>query len=1377
MTTCTIQQRQEALDLEKERVAELAANGADVTEMEELLNFYQDNIDKPIRLKNKKRQYNKAFTPIKQSTINKMNTKANDPRTTNGTKLVIKSGYVDKNGKAAYTVTYPNNKKEYTIGAHAIVMRDMDAQHSVDETLGSNHKSARIKDGEVVLPGTELNHFKSIENMLNELDTMDNIGTSDRHKEHIFKIARHLVNGLKKPVQEMNVYLSDKYDKNDGFIAFKNDPGIYLKRGYETRTYGTDMSLIETFLHELIHGSSHQGFTEHKVALSREIRLLSALRRKALAVLKPEDLMGDVVLDPEEEYKIAEGRLDYMAGENGLEEFLAMALSNEKIFNKLKSIRLSEKKKVTNIFDSLSNAFTAFIDSLLTIIGKKERTMRGDKLLMKLVSDIGKLNHEAEFVKNNSYTARASRVIDTAEEKWNEWVNNLEEKNKDIIVKKLANNKDLTLMDKIREIQFVAASKEGTPVLQNMLSVIGLKPEGSVQTILRHMKHSDDFGNTVQSLTLASSQVDMHREHTATMVSHMINKSFKSKLSKPRKKALYIASMIAGNDTLVQDYSEKELLNLYKSDDNVDAAIGRVEENITKNLSIEDERYMLHQAKGLANLMLTGHSSVVQRKNAEAIVKHVLINDINSVSEEMVGDVDRLVSLYALKSLDKTVKKNMVELIKLDYAGVKMIGATQQGFMEYMKSKLSDNDRMNLMKNYHRETFDDQIDKRILPTDKKTKAKMRLEGYSLAEKLPGLGLGYDNVEVGLYVSDELIRRPMNRSSLRYLGNRDSGNSLWQDAINKGVDTGVFDIVQEQVKKGNELAEKYEQAVRQGKKVNDKTNVVPVVNEINEVIDYKTEVPIERKLKHLGLVMNTSIAMGRSQAHEADLEETAELNEIVWDELMADMIENVHTTGKFGKNGFEYVDITPLSDINEVKDAASILPDNIRKLMNKIKKTNSVIKRANKDYKRDVDLDEIRKNIPKGMRESVEFNEDLNKFQLSDVMVEEAVGEDRYLNMTKVKRNNVRNVFAKDMFKVRRDMLLDVFGVRDASLSSLIPTHKYTRIIKKTIRKMEDFWKEIVKIFKVDVIIRTLPVIIGNIISNIMYSIQYGLMPWEVVGRQIEGIKLLQEHIAGVDRLAEIKTELLVKPGNKTLIREMNEIKDNQRNSPIKPLIDAGLYQHIVEDVNVEDLNSNNRIARFIDDKTDGVPEIVKQGGHALFMSEKTGFFQLIAKMTAYSDFVARYSQYTLGIEKEQKRYQEKNGTKMPKEEAERLAEQTLVRVRDAFVNYAKPDSKLMQYMNDMGLVAFSKYAVRIQLGIQDLIKLKPLRFILATIGQELMEDMTGINPEDIAESSIFNKGPSHWLYSPGVEEIIGSVMEPHLIRILGDAAEGSFIAP
>ena len=153
-------------------------------------------------------------------------------------------------------------------------------------------------------------------------------------------------------------------------------------------------------------------------------------------------------------------------------------------------------------------------------------------------------------------------------------------------------------------------------------------------------------------------------------------------------------------------------------------------------------------------------------------------------------------------------------------------------------------------------------------------------------------------------------------------------------------------------------------------------------------------------------------------------------------------------------------------------------------------------------------------------------------------------------------------------------------------------------------------------------------------------------------------------------------------------------------------------------------------------------------------------------MTAYSDFVARYAQYTLGSKKEKEIFLKKNGRQMTSEEETTLDEQMIIRVRDAYVNYSKPDSKILQYMNDMGFVAFSKYAIRIQLGVQDLIKLKPLRFTLALIGQELFEAGTGYNPDDIGEISVLNREPTSWVFTPGFSKIFGDIIEPQMITHL-----------
>ena len=1360
MTSCSITQRKEAIEREREAIIEQGNNGANIEEALAVLKYYEDNIDNEVKLKNKAKQYNKQFTDISTSMIGKLN--ADKPRT-GKTPLTIKSGYIDKNGRAAYKITYPNGAKEYTMGAHAITLDTLDAQHSVvpnSDRLASDPTDKDIKDGEVVLEASKINNYAALETLALDLDKMDLTDTSDSHKKHLLTVLKKITGGLKKPIQEMNVYLSDKYSRNNGFIEFEDEPGIYLNKGDGSKPLGTDMTLMEKFVHELIHGASHYGLTINDVALSKQKRLLTQLRTKALQKLTYKDLMGDTVLKPRTEIKIAKARLAYMAeGDKGLEEFLAIGLSNEKVFNVLKGIQLREKKANTNIGNALYNAFMGFVDAILKQIGKGEKTMHGDKLMMKLVSDIGALNKEAEYIRSNSLYAKADRKIEEYNTAVREWFDKLEEKNQNYIIDKLGAREKLGPIDMLRAVHMIVASEKGTPILQNLMAMVKLNEEGMLQTIIRHMKHADPHSNQMQKLTLAASQIDSSREATAANITSVINTAFKGKILKNRRKAIYHASMMADLGPILESYGPDQIVDFYKDDAVIDAEIADIEKTLASKMSTSDHNYLVNQVQGLADLMMTGNSTIVQRKNAKAIAQHVLPK--SKQTDAIIADVDLLVSLYATKYLDGTVKTEMVKVMEEEYDALVVIAKAQKTFRETMDATHSKEESLNRIKNYHRETYDAQVDHKVARTDAKTRQQMRDEGYSLKEKLPALGLGYGaSEEAGLYVSDELIRRPMNRASIRYTGDREPGRSLWEDAVSRGMDSVAADLLKNQRAKGRELAYLYEQEVRAGNKPNIETHVVPIVNENGKVIDYKTTDLVAHRLAHKGLEANAAMAVGRTQAHEVDLEQSKELNKVVWNTLMDDMIENAHSAGDVGNKGYRYVDISALSNIDEVKDSNSILPKEIKEMMYRVKRANVAINNLNSSYDDGMTIEAAAERNGGVLSGDIAFNEELDKFELSDDIMRDIVGEDKYDGLSGAKQKKLKRIFGKNVFKVRRDMLLDTFGVRDASLANLIPSHKTTRLLKKAIRQLEDAWREIVKIFKVDVIIRTLPVIMGNIVSNFMYSIQYGLPPWEVAKRQLEGVHLLKQYLTEQQELHKLDVELAVDHNNKKLQLRKSEIEANLRTSPIRDLIDAGLYQHIVEDVNMEDLNSNSRIARYVNDKTEGAPEWVKTLGHGIFISEKTSLFQAVTKMTAYSDFVARYAQYTLGVEKEQRIYQDQHGKPMTRVQKETLKQNMVIRVRDAYVNYSKPDSKLLQYMNDMGFVAFSKYAIRIQLGIADLIKGKPLRFTLAMIGQELFEMGTGYDPADIVESSVFNKDPSKWLYVPGFTKIVGDIIEP-----------------
>ena len=83
-------------------------------------------------------------------------------------------------------------------------------------------------------------------------------------------------------------------------------------------------------------------------------------------------------------------------------------------------------------------------------------------------------------------------------------------------------------------------------------------------------------------------------------------------------------------------------------------------------------------------------------------------------------------------------------------------------------------------------------------------------------------------------------------------------------------------------------------------------------------------------------------------------------------------------------------------------------------------------------------------------------------------------------------------------------------------------------------------------------------------------------------------------------------------------------------------------------------------------------------------------------------------------------------------------------VRDAFVNYNKPNSRAVEWANQMGLVMFTKYFTRIQKAVKHQARNHPLKLLLAIAAQEwVIGDV-----EDITDQSILTKDIGKMFYNP-----------------------------
>jgi len=194
-----------------------------------------------------------------------------------------------------------------------------------------------------------------------------------------------------------------------------------------------------------------------------------------------------------------------------------------------------------------------------------------------------------------------------------------------------------------------------------------------------------------------------------------------------------------------------------------------------------------------------------------------------------------------------------------------------------------------------------------------------------------------------------------------------------------------------------------------------------------------------------------------------------------------------------------------------------------------------------------------------------------------------------------------------------------------------------------------------------------------------------------------------------------------------------------------------MYQTLVEDVSQEDdpYSYGSLLKETAENKSKWIPKPIKAVGKVALMTHDTGIYKLANHLTVMSDFTARYAlnQYL------------KNDVKTQDMGGERR----LQLVRDAFIMYDVPTSKQLQWLNDKGLVWFSKYYLRIQHVIFRLVRENPLRALMVhTMGNF-------IDWPTILHSSIFQKdlaGALGW----GAGEIVNVPQEIATIDMFTDLA-------
>lgn len=211
--------------------------------------------------------------------------------------------------------------------------------------------------------------------------------------------------------------------------------------------------------------------------------------------------------------------------------------------------------------------------------------------------------------------------------------------------------------------------------------------------------------------------------------------------------------------------------------------------------------------------------------------------------------------------------------------------------------------------------------------------------------------------------------------------------------------------------------------------------------------------------------------------------------------------------------------------------------------------------------------------------------------------------------------------------------------------------------------------------------------------------------------------------------------------------EMVELRDRLARNPIKPLIDAGLMPTIVEDVEVDDnrYTYKAKLDRKVEKFTSKVPAWMRTVGKQVYMTHDTATYKFLSQSTQLSDLVARYALYEHATTRRK--------DPLSQADALRLAE-------DSFVNYDLPSHRTLQYLNDMGIVMFTKYYLRIQKVIMRLVKERPARGLILVALEHYISGL-----QSVMDSSWVNKLGNNPLQD-GALGFLGSLKELPAIKLL-----------
>lgn len=1147
-----------------------------------------------------------------------------------------------------------------------------------------------------------------------------------------------------------------------------------------SRFVSRQTSMAAVYAHELIHPAVGEAIANPDAyGVTREVDILKQFHDDIGKELTPEFFRpSDYDTYTEAEKKLADQSAqetyDYMFNNpdkdtiGGLQEFVAWAVTDPRMREYLKNRQASSYSKEYNgkntlqkIMYILKHIFKAMfgntesrkkVMTTLTRVGTESRKQTNTlDAMQKLIVEISYANRYAANKLNNNKLSKLENVFEALGSAMQvikpvndfvsdkvKWIfdlggvsNRFERTYKSLeeIIRAQGITENGSKMDTLKTLLLCPFSHNMRVALTDtLIGCCSLGQRSTFAHLIRDVSDKDDATRQLETLASNRTNIDRMSRGVGAAYSAEILEAFEGKLFEEDSVALTKAGIGCDLQSLLTNgYTVKEIQEL-ASGVGIEEAIKSHELAIAKHYEKAKNgkkmaTWTRNQCIGLAHFMNTNKGNPSQCLNAYDIARGFLSSSINDKADEkLVGHIDCLASLYAIWNARP---EDRLAISKMNAKGLETVLKCHRDLV----SKSFDAgyiERTHIIKGWHSSIIDDTKAYAVAPVDPATRKQMEEDGYKLYndQALPVDGM--TNAILGFYVKDMITPEHRQGAALQITGKRSMGQSLNSFMENNPDIIGDRrDYITKQIKKAHAIRMKMQNTMETEEDLTyeDFTNkgivgsyYTPIINPKGQVVDFRITMFNDFKdeaMKRDNNVLSVISKMGMTHTVKASAgDQNLNIVHFLVDDMEKNMDPNTHTVRRQYEN------------LGEV-----ILGSQERRNKHDIKYVRLQI---------DPDSEFIAPDIPAAIVPS-EMREAMRKLEKHG-----------------------------DGLWVREDWLYQIFGTPEMSMADMEVFKKENmRAVRNGIRFAEHLIKAIATLAKVAIVFKKPAVIIGNAVSNYLFHLMNGQNPVTAARMDTENLQLIMEYMKmekDINRLDLKKDIGEATPAEKA---QLTRLRAHLEHSPIHELVQAGLFSAVVEDTSKKDqdaikvmlrkITENEQLKKTAKSVVGDIFDMDTKLGQAagqLYMREGTPIYDFIYTMTQYSDFVSRATDYRIGMRNMPEKI--RSNADLRRKYKKALIEQ----IRDDYINYDIPQSKLMNYVNAMGYTFFTKYFFRIQRIIRRTTTRRPL-MSFAMMAANSRFDM----PDNIFEQAPWHKNYGAIVHTPW--ENATDLLPPPLLNLFG----------